>query len=138
MKLLIVSDTHGELDKLIELANKYTDYTKIHLGDRGFDKEELDKLGFIYVDGNCDIGNNKEKELVIDNDKIFITHGDKYNVKFGLDKLYFKALSLNVNYVFYGHTHIQSLIETDGIPFINPGSLLNDNYCIIDDTIKLK
>lgn len=137
MKLLVVSDTHGELEKLKILANKYNDYTKIHLGDRGFDKSELDSLGFIYVDGNCDTQDNKDKLLEIDGLKIFITHGDKYSVKYSLDKLYFKALSLEAEYVFYGHTHIQRIIEANGIKFINPGSLLNDNYCVIDDEIKL-
>lgn len=137
MKLLLISDTHGELEKLKELASKYSDYTKIHLGDRGFSKDELDKLGFIYADGNCDEGNNKDYIIEIEGNKIFITHGDKYNVKFGLDKLYFKALSLGANFVFFGHTHIQKILEASGIKFINPGSLLNDNYCVIDDTIKL-
>ena len=137
MRLLIISDTHGELEKLKELSNQYKDYTKIHLGDRGFDKSELDSLGFIYVDGNCDTQDNKDKLLEIDDFKIFITHGDKYSVKYSLDKLYFKALSLGAHYVFYGHTHIQRIIEANGIKFINPGSLLNDNYCVIDDEIKM-
>ena len=133
MKILLVSDSHGNRDLLIKLANIYRDYTKIHLGDRGFDKSLLDNLGFIYIDGNCDYGNNKDKVISIDDQTIFITHGDKYNIKFDLNKLYFKALEVSANIVFFGHTHIQTNIIYDNIRFINPGALINNNYCIIED-----
>jgi len=138
MKILLVSDTHGETELLLKLSKKYQDYTKIHLGDRGFDKSLLDELGFIYVDGNCDYGHNKDKILNIENNKIFITHGDLYNVKYDMNKLYYKALSENANYVFFGHTHFQINIREANINFINPGSLKDKKYAIItDDIIEL-
>ncbi len=136
MKLLVVSDTHGEADLLKELATKYKDYTKIHLGDRGFDKALLDELDFIYVDGNCDYGNNKDKVIEIEGNTILLTHGDKYQVKYDLGNLYFKALEVSANIVLYGHTHIQSKIEYNGILFLNPGALKDNKYLVIDDNIK--
>ncbi len=136
MKLLVVSDTHGEADLLKELAIKYKDYTKIHLGDRGFDKALLDELNFIHVDGNCDYGNDKDKIIEIEGNIILLTHGDKYQVKYDLGNLYFKALEVNANIVLYGHTHIQSKIEYNGILFLNPGALKDNKYLVIDDNIK--
>jgi len=138
MKLLITSDTHGNLELLKKLSLKYKDYVKIHLGDRGFDIKELDTLGFIYVDGNCDCNESvKDRTLNIEDNIIFMTHGDKYNVKFDLNKLYFKALESNAKYVFYGHTHFQSKVEFENMIFINPGALKDNKYCVIeDDNIK--
>ena len=139
MKILLVSDTHNNLEDLEKLAKLYPDFIKIHLGDRGFDKSILEKYNFYYVDGNCDLGNKKELLLNIDNKKIFINHGDIYNVKFGLDKLYYKALSLDADYVFYGHTHIEQEIEYQNITFINPGALKDKKYVLIcDNSIMFK
>ena len=128
MKILITSDIHKNLDFFL----------KINLGDRGIDISILQKYNYICVDGNCDFElTNSEKLLVIDDKKIFITHGHNYNVKSSMLNLYYKAKSLGADYVFFGHTHIQTKVVYDDIIFINPGAI-KDNHAvlIIDDVIK--
>ena len=52
--------------------------------------------------------------------------------------LYYKALEINANYVLFGHTHFQEKFEKGGITFINPGSLKDNKYALIEDgVIKL-
>ena len=68
-----------------------------------------------------------------------MTHGHLYNVIFGMDRLYYLAKENNCNLVLYGHTHIQKMEEHDGIIFLNPGSVLDNNYAIVlEDKIFLK
>ena len=57
------------------------------------------------------------------NKKIMITHGHRYGVKYGLERLYFSALENEVDIVLFGHTHISLNEKYDNILFFNPGSL---------------
>ena len=138
MKILITSDIHNNLDFFLEISRKYKDCTKINLGDRGIDISILRELDYICVDGNCDQNISVSEQILnIDNKKIFITHGHNYNVKSSMLNLYYKAKSLGVDYVFFGHTHFQTNFVYDNIIFINPGAI-KDNHAalIIDDVIK--
>lgn len=138
MKILITSDIHKNLDFFLKISEEYKDFTKINLGDRGVDVNILKNLNYICVDGNCDKEEAEDEKLIlVDDKKIFITHGHKYNVKSSMLKLYYKALSLGADYVFYGHTHIQSKVIYDDIVFINPGAIKDNHYVVItDDVIK--
>ncbi len=138
MKILITSDIHKNLDFFLEISEKYKDFTKINLGDRGIDINILKDYEYICVDGNCDTCLTElEKLLILDNKRIFITHGHMYNVKESMLKLYYKAKSLNANYVFFGHTHFQTQFVYDDIIFINPGAVLDNHVAyIVDDVIK--
>ncbi len=141
MNLLIISDTHKDTDLMNELIEKYKGYNVIHCGDFCVDVNFLKKNNILYVYGNCDSkGDIYDRILEIDSKKIFITHGHKYNVKFGFDKLYFKALELGCDYVFFGHTHEALNIECNGIHFVNPGSLkYKRTYAIVEnDNIEIK
>ncbi len=138
MKILITSDIHNNLDFFLEMSEKYKDFTKINLGDRGIDINILSNLNYICVDGNCDSNITVSEQILnIDNKKIFITHGHNYNVKNSLLNLYYKAKSLDCDYVFFGHTHVQTNVVYDDIIFINPGAI-KDNHAalIMDDVIK--
>ena len=66
----------------------------------------MTKVGIMAVKGNCDF-DNVEDELIFDiEDKvIFLCHGDKYNVKYGLDEIEAKAKSIDADIVIFGHTH---------------------------------
>ena len=139
MKILIISDTHKNIDKLIEVSEKYKDYIKFDLGDRQLDKEIYEKYGYISVDGNCDLDNdNLIKEEILDNKKFLLTHGHIFNVKYTYLNLYYKALEINANYVLFGHTHFQEVFKKGDITFINPGALKDGHFAlIIDGEIKL-
>lgn len=132
--ILVLSDTHGNisaLEKLVPIM-KDSDYI-FHLGDFERDiklfKEFDNKI--VSVKGNCD-GGGKDQIIEIENNKILLTHGDKYGVKQSLLRLTLKATELGANLVFYGHTHLPKIEEYNGITFINPGSATafsNRSYC---------
>lgn len=128
MIIAVVSDTHRDKTYL----EKVKGYIKnadilIHLGDNFDDFIELKKSfkGESYgVPGNCDFNTKEEREKLLDigGKKIFITHGDKYGVKYELNNLYFRALELKADAALFGHTHIPYMEESNGIWLFNPGS----------------
>ncbi|SKA79748.1 hypothetical protein SAMN05428976_1043 [Clostridium sp. USBA 49] len=136
MQIAVISDTHRNTYELKKLKNivKNIDII-IHLGDNVDDVNIL-KDGFngkiINVRGNCDFVTSVPVEILeeIEGKKIFITHGHKYNVKYGLTNLKYRAEELEADIVLFGHTH-ESLVEYEkGIWFINPGSAsLPRDFC---------
>lgn len=129
MLIAVISDTH-RVSNYIDIARELIKEADmlIHLGDNADDiiplKEEFE--GKVYVvKGNCDFGNKYPKEEVIEalDKKIFITHGDMYDVKRGIQKLYYRAKELEADIALFGHTHMESIINEDNILFMNPGSI---------------
>ena len=132
MRALILSDNHH---RKLEIDTTKYDYV-FHAGDHGQCGSYLKKLGAIYVRGNCDIDGAKEEIRKIDGIKIFLTHGDYYNVKMDYNRLIYKAMSLECKLVIFGHTHHQSYFIEEGITFINPGAYKDSCYAeIIDNDI---
>lgn len=139
IKILAISDSHGNISALNKLQGEMqkADYI-FHLGDHYYDVEKIN-LNFenkIYsVKGNCD-GGGEEKIIEIFSLKIMLVHGDRYNVKSSLTRLFLRAQELKVDLVFFGHTHIPSIIEEEGIILINPGCLtefsVNKTYCLVE------
>ena len=136
MKIGIVSDTHGNKQCMDEAISYLMDCDLIiHAGDNFSDSKYIHsttKIGMMAVKGNCDF-DNVEDELIFDiEDKnIFLCHGDKYSVKYGLEQLEEKAKEVEANIVIFGHTHTPLCIEKDNILYINPGSVSiprNVNY----------
>lgn len=128
MRIGVVADSHGnlfildklltqmgELDMIIHLGDHYRDIVKIN--DKYKNKIE-------YVNGNNDSKGDAEAEKVLNlgGKRIFITHGDKYNVYYGIDRLYYKAQEVEADAVLFGHTHKRSREDFGGIMFLNPGS----------------
>lgn len=138
MRIGIVSDSHGQGENLIKAVEKMGQVDMIfHLGDFIIDVDYVKKVysGNVYsIIGNCDkvlakMGMNKDaiKELVIDieDKKIFATHGHQYNVKCGLDALFYRGKELEADIVLFGHTHFPQIERDEGIMLLNPGSTAN-------------
>ena len=129
MEIIVVSDTHNNIkaiETILEIS-KNADMI-FHLGDNIADARELEKHfhGVVHmVKGNCDYGDNglNEKLVEIEGKKFFLTHGDRYGVNYGLDKLYYRGLELGADCILYGHTHKKVNICEDGVYIVNPGSL---------------
>jgi uncharacterized protein len=146
MKILVLSDTHGEIDKAVEAIEKNRDIDLIiHLGDYFRDAQKLEsmfpKIPVEYIYGNSDfmIGDvPAEKMLDIKGKRIFITHGHRYSVKWDYNRLHKKAEESNADVLLFGHTHIAELIEEKGYLLINPGSISeprsedNESYAVIE------
>lgn len=130
MRILILSDNHS---RSIELDLSKYDYV-IHCGDYGsfYDYVKNDSKVLI-VRGNCDFEGNKEIFTNIKDRNVLVVHGDLYNVKSHYNTLIYKALSMNANMVFFGHTHRADMFIIENIVFINPGSYQYGEYVEIDD-----
>ncbi len=133
MKILIVSDSHGwddNLKKVIELQAPFD--MLIHLGDS---QGSEDFFAEWVSNDDCEIhvvrGNNdyfcetpNEEEFYIGKYKVFITHGHRYSVNAGTEKLKQEARDRGADIVMFGHTH-RPYLETcsDGLVVLNPGSI---------------
>lgn len=141
MKVAVFSDLHGGDSGIIENSFENCDYV-IFLGD-GLsaikDYEFIYPEKFIYVRGNCDDYDAGPNERIVDIacKRILITHGDAYRVKSGILSLLKAAKECSADIVLYGHTHVASDEELDGVRFINPGSAMSGgyrkaSYCLIE------
>ncbi|MCT4599272.1 MAG: metallophosphoesterase [Vallitalea sp.] len=129
MKILIISDTHGNLSNVTKILKSIKNVNRIiHLGDNEKDAEELDVLYNIpidYVPGNCDFNSYapSEKILTLNGVRILITHGHYYNVKWEYDTIAKTAQDKKVDIVLFGHTHVALQKNIKEITLINPGSI---------------
>ena len=146
MKIGIVSDTHKSQNHI----NKAIPYLKecdliIHAGDNFSDSKyiyENANTDIIAVKGNCDY-EDVEDEIVfeIEDKTVFLCHGHKYNVNFGINDLESKAKDVDADIAIFGHTHVPLIKEKDNILYLNPGSLtsprgLSSNQFIIMDILN--
>ncbi len=148
MRILVVSDTHGNADNLRRaiLAQPQAEIV-IHLGD-GEEETNLIKRSFpekmfLQVRGNCDWGSSLpvKGEYTVEEEsgrrcKIFYTHGHLYNVKSGLYNIVCAAREEKADVLLFGHTHEAMTDYEDGLYLMNPGSLKGwkPSYGILDVT----
>lgn len=129
MKAIVFSDSHGYLNNLdLALKNFKNEIDcLIHLGDFFEDTKEIKKnykdLEIFAVSGNNDFINEpSEKVFYLNNFKVFVTHGHRYNVYFGVENLRYRALELDANICLFGHSH-NPFIENKDLFILNPGSI---------------
>ncbi|APH17641.1 metallophosphoesterase [Clostridium botulinum] len=128
MKIGVISDTHRYIGDATSLVNSLGNVNLIiHLGDNVEDVKMLSSVykgKIINVRGNCDFSKETPSELIenIGGKRFFITHGNRYDVKYSLAKLRYRALELEADIALFGHTHVSQIEYIDGIWFINPGS----------------
>jgi uncharacterized protein len=129
MKVLVVSDTHGNYLAPLECMIDEEIEMIIHLGDEIRDAKELEPLleiPMVKVPGNCDHSALEPREITLDLEGriLFITHGDHYRVKTGTDLLVQRAKQRNADVALYGHTHSPLVSKIEGILLVNPGTLM--------------
>lgn len=145
MRILVVSDTHGDLRTLLKVVNSHpTAEIIIHCGDGDEQVQYLknnykDKM-IVGVRGNCDwCSQLLSKEILrICGKTIFITHGHLYNAKSTLYPLMCAAREENADILLFGHTHNAMTYYEDGLHMLNPGSCHGymASYGFIDITEK--
>lgn len=128
-KILIVSDTHGDRSFFKKIIDKEQPDIKIHAGDFCVDIDLISKNFDYFVAGNNDFEGERIVDFNIDNFKCRLMHGDQFGYSvFGYkrreDKLYEYAKQNNVDILFSGHTHIETVYYRDGVLILNPGSLM--------------
>lgn len=145
MRFIIFSDLHGYPNNLRKALNIHSNADAvIFLGD-GINtfKTETNHLNIpVYaVKGNCDIGSNEKDTdyITYKNNKILITHGHKYHVKYSLEDIILSAKQNDCNIILFGHTHTALSKYENGLHIINPGTVSsspNPTYAILDITDK--
>lgn len=124
MKIIVVSDSHGKHKALDDILQAYPQAKAyIHCGDIEGDPQDFPQ--FITVKGNNDMYYDypEERILEIAGHRIFITHSHLYMVHKRVALLAQEAKKYNCDIVCYGHTHIASDDEYEGIRVMNPGSI---------------
>lgn len=129
MFVLIISDSHGIRYRLDEVLNRVKKVDMIiHLGDICGDAEYLRKQADCpvhIVAGNNDFGGELPREEIIEiaDKQIWLTHGHRYHVNYGLAEIIEEAETLGMDIVMFGHTHVPVVREENGLNIVNPGSL---------------
>ena len=129
MRILIVSDTHGN-DRNFErvMMRTYPVDMIFHLGDLEGSEiyfEDICPCPIHMVSGNNDFFSPAPPEQVveIEGHRIFMTHGHRYSVAYGLEKIKEAAKARQCDLAFFGHTHRPMIDEDDEVIVVNPGSL---------------
>ncbi len=136
MRILVASDSHGDVLKLRKAVEQQPSAEiMFFLGDglQDFTFANIN-LPVIKVRGNCDFNSTVAENFVeeIQGKKIYATHGYIENVKYDLECLEKKAQENGAHIALYGHTHNPVTKYVDGIWYINPGSIRNGSYAVID------
>ncbi len=131
MRIVVLSDTHGDYSALESVIMRNTDADWfIHLGDG---ERELDRFvlshsslsqKIIHVAGNCDYNSLSNDFFILPalDHKILATHGHRYGVKSSLERLKILARQNECDIILFGHTHSRFEHYSDGLYILNPGS----------------
>ena len=129
MKMLVLSDSHGNLDNMVRAVEQTRPNRIVHLGDVMRDGEKLHALfpaiPFDQVPGNCDLAafDAPEKLLFLENKRILLCHGHTLHVKEGLLTAMYAALEKQADVLLFGHTHRVFSEVRNGVAMLNPGSI---------------
>lgn len=141
MRILVFSDSHGSSYKMRNaIANHPEADVIIHLGDGERDftslEDEISCRRAVQVCGNCDLYSllPVNEFITVSGKKILCTHGHTELVKHGTAALIDKARRMGAHIVLYGHTHESVTNYDNGLYIMNPGSIRNGEYGIIDIT----
>lgn len=127
MKILIMSDTHGDAEIIQTVKGYVPDAAAIvHCGDSELNYHHPYLETVKRVRGNCDRQALYPEEIVETlptGDNLFITHGHLYNVKSTLMSLTYRAQEVGATICCFGHSHLLGVEKIGDTIFINPGSL---------------
>ena len=129
MKILIVSDTHGRHENLeIVLEQEKPIDLLIHLGDAEGCEDYIEVIAECPVEvvaGNNDFFSDLpgERELMLGQYKVLLTHGHYYYVNAGTAHIRREAIARGIDIAMFGHTHRPMIEEDDEVTILNPGSL---------------
>lgn len=129
-RILVFSDTHGETKMMKKVIDTIADIDVIvHCGDYTKDaiflRQNYPDILVKSVRGNNEHGihfDDLSLTFVIDNVKIYVTHGHIEGVKSGIDTLKERAKAQNADVCLFGHTHRKYYEKTEGRIFLNPGA----------------
>lgn len=129
MNILVLSDSHGNLDNMVRAVEREAPDRIFHLGDGWQEAQRLHarfpEIPFHRVPGNCDYvsGVLIEQLVTLEGMRILLCHGHTYHVKTSLVAAGFAAEEKGLDAFLFGHTH-RPLVDRRGRTlFLNPGSI---------------
>lgn len=128
MKILVLSDSHGQLFYMERALAAEKPDAIVHLGDHESDARELHRaapqLPLYNVYGNCDFARLAPQKLLLSlaGVNLFLTHGHAYGVKYDLLRVSMAARQENAQVLLFGHTHIPLCEWQNGLWLLNPGT----------------
>lgn len=141
VRVLVISDSHGATNKMIDLFNLHPEADAvIFLGDgeRDLDlaSEHLGTQPVYKVCGNCDFYSQLDTQGIVEiaSVRVLYCHGHTYGVKSGYSAIKKAARKFGAGVVLFGHTHFPDTGFEDGLYFMNPGSLREGCYGMLDIT----
>ena len=127
MEIVVVSDSHGASEKLLELERLYPHADAyLHCGDLEDECSLYPK--WIFVRGNNDYFASEEdmpsqRVVSIGNHKIFMCHSHLFPFYHREEAMIAKAKEYGCDIVLYGHTHRSDLKQKGDMVIMNPGSI---------------
>lgn len=148
MKLIVMSDSHSDLETIQAIRNRETDADAyFHCGDSELAIDADILQGMEIVQGNCDWNAAFPESVVaeVDTQKVLMVHGHQHGVKQSLIQLKYAAEQVSANIVLFGHSHLYGADLQEGVLYVNPGSTLLPRggrvatYAVIeqDDSLKV-
>lgn len=129
MKVLVFSDSHGNVSNMVAAVERQAPDMVIHLGDCWQDGERLQmafpQLPLEQVNGNCDRCPQGvwEKYIAIGARTALLCHGHTFGVKHGYGAAIEAAQKAGVDLLLFGHTHCADLDQIGPLYLMNPGSV---------------
>ncbi len=128
-KILVVSDSHGNVENLCRAVVLTAPKLVLHLGDGWRDAallaERFPGVTVERVPGNCDVlpRESAVKLLELDGKRVMLCHGHTLGVKTDLAMLLRAARERGADAVLFGHTHTPFVDIRCGVVMLNPGSV---------------
>ena len=131
MKILVLSDTHGDPQTACMAVEKESPRMIFFLGDGWRDSDQIierfPEIPLFRVPGNCDYYQSQktapEQIIALEGFRIFLCHGHTYDVKHGMWKAEETAKRENLDAFLFGHTHVPYCHRAGKTLFFNPGSI---------------
>jgi len=129
MKIIVVSDSHGDTVLLSKVTEKENDAdVYIHCGDYCLPDYMMNM--WRYVAGNCDWSSEAPLQIELETPlgKIHVEHGNSLKMKIN----FYNYVKNTKAYIFLsGHTHYKNASKIGDTYYFNPGSLTHphdDNF----------
>ena len=140
MKILVMSDSHGNKEAILRATALELPELILHLGDHDRDCSlvgfEFPEIPLRSVRGNCDRSSAgiDIDEFTLSGKHFFMTHGHLYGVKTGYTSIVNSASCRGADVLIFGHTHIAHYSVFENISIINPGSIGMDGktYAVLE------
>lgn len=140
MKIIVISDSHGNSQGILDAVFDENPALILHLGDYERDCDKVRKaypsINLRAVRGNGDFRGREPEydEFVVLSKRVFMTHGHLYGVKTGLGSIVNSGLARGADILLFGHTHIPYYNVVEGMHIVNPGSIAfrGQTYAVLE------